>query len=659
MQRSSNVYLWVAGSAIGLGVLGDGLLRAHPFGLNLTLWTIFILTSAALLSRVHRPLPNGTYALMGCAALFCLTFVWRDSSTLKWLSGFAAFMSFALAAQWVKALRVRLAGIMTYVLALIDGFALVLRGAVVFVVRDFLPGWEQSGGKEKRRWLLGSIRGVLIAVPLVVIFGGLLISADVAYRKIISDLFNLEELVKHVATTFLCAWLAASILKGLLDGSTTETKLHDEADKAKLGAIEAGVVMTVLDLLFLSFVVVQFRYLFGGEERIREITDLTYSEYARAGFFQLCAVATLVLGVLLLGDWLLRDATPLGKRVYRVLAGLQLLMLQAMMASAFVRMWMYKEAYGLTELRLYVTAFMVWLIVVFIWFALTALLRDRREQFAFGAFVAGLAAILVLHGLNPDALIVKVNAARLDEGKSFDARYAARLSADAVPELLAVLPKLRAGDRSAIARKLQSQWLSEDAPDWRTWSWARSRAARAVRAHSTLIDSSIAAARSERGPAPTSAGSAESRAIEQRPGIDESSEWRCSWTRARNWYLPEFDDSQWRICRAPFGNEASRRHGFDYNTEWDVNTTILLRKTFWVPPEFTVAQAYVAIDNEFVLYINGREVARGHNKGFPYKWECTVPIPADVLKPNELNLVAVQCVDRGIGTGFDLKLEID
>jgi hypothetical protein len=497
VQKSSNAYLLITCSALGLGILGDGLLRAHPLGLNLTIWTVVLLAATALLSRLHKPLPSSTYTLIAVAALFSLTFLWRDSSTVKWLSAIAAFMSFALAAQWVKPLHIRLAGIMTYVLALIDGFLLMIGGAGVLLARDFLPWWRHSGREERRRSVLAAIRGILIALPLILVFGGLLASADIAYRRILADLFDLKEIVRHIAMTFFCAWLAAGFLKGLLDGAATQVKLPDEVDIVKLGAIETGVVMALLDLLFLSFVIVQFRYLFGGEDRIHQIAGLTYAEYARAGFFQLCAVATLVLGVLLVGDWLVRDASPPGKRAFRILAGLQLLLLQVMMASAFLRMWMYQDAYGLTELRLYVTVFMIWLVVVFVWFALTIVLRRKREQFAFGAFVTGLAAVLALHVLNPDAFIVKVNAARLDAGKPFDARYAASLSDDAVPGLLDVLPKLQESDRSTIARKLQSQWLSGASPDWRTWSWARGRALRSVREHGTLIDSSAANAHLE------------------------------------------------------------------------------------------------------------------------------------------------------------------
>lgn len=111
---------------------------------------------------------------------------------------------------------------------------------------------------------------------------------------------------------------------------------------------------------------------------------------------------------------------------------------------------MYQSEYGLTEQRLYTTAFMLWLAVVFIWFVATAL-RGRREQFACGALVAALLVIATLHLINPDALIVRVNLAHAQQGRIFNAHYAASLSADAAPTLMKSLPALKENDRRIIA----------------------------------------------------------------------------------------------------------------------------------------------------------------------------------------------------------------
>ena len=51
MEKSSRVYPLMAGLAIGFGVLGDGLLRAHPLGLNLTLWAVPIFVVALILKH--------------------------------------------------------------------------------------------------------------------------------------------------------------------------------------------------------------------------------------------------------------------------------------------------------------------------------------------------------------------------------------------------------------------------------------------------------------------------------------------------------------------------------------------------------------------------------------------------------------------------------
>ena len=72
----------------------------------------------------------------------------------------------------------------------------------------------------------------------------------------------------------------------------------------------------------------------------------------------------------------------------------QIALLFVIMASAFERMRLYQAEYGLSEQRLYPTAFMGWLAVVFVWFCLTVL-RGHRERFAFGAMVAGFLLIAI------------------------------------------------------------------------------------------------------------------------------------------------------------------------------------------------------------------------------------------------------------------------
>ena len=166
----------------------------------------------------------------------------------------------------------------------------------------------------------------------------------------------------------------------------------------------------------------------------------------------------------------------------------------------------------MTELRFYMTAFMGWLAIVFLWF-LATVLRNGRERFAAGVLISGLLAAALLNALNPDALIARVNldrmalsqtnAARSAGPRAFDAYYPTSLSADAVPVLVEGLPAMNARDRGIVARSLLDRWADTDAPDWRTWNWGRSEALQAVRANQPAIESIAAPAgptsRSQRG----------------------------------------------------------------------------------------------------------------------------------------------------------------
>jgi hypothetical protein len=130
-------------------------------------------------------------------------------------------------------------------------------------------------------------------------------------------------------------------------------------------------------------------------------------------------------------------------------------------------------------LRLYTLAFMVWLAAVLLWLVVTVL-RGRRRLFARGALVAGVVLVAALNVCNPDGLIARVNLARAGAGGRFDAPYAAALSADAVPELVAGLSTLGPEDRARMIGGLSGLRERLEAADWRTWSWSRSRARQAL-----------------------------------------------------------------------------------------------------------------------------------------------------------------------------------
>jgi len=127
-------------------------------------------------------------------------------------------------------------------------------------------------------------------------------------------------------------------------------------------------------------------------------------------------------------------------------------------------------------------AFMAWLVPVLGWFALTVL-RGRRDRFAAGAIGIGFLVVLVLHLINPDRLIARTKLARAREGRPFDASYAATLSRDAWPELIAALPRLSSSDRCLLVRRFR-----EEEYDWRSWNLSRMQANELMRRHAPELN---------------------------------------------------------------------------------------------------------------------------------------------------------------------------
>jgi arginine exporter protein ArgO len=517
MNEKTKLGIGILEAALLLGLLGDALLRVTPWGINVALW-VGVLIAALTTLRKQRPASHAGHDagrwLLACAFLFAAAFAWRDSQTLRVLDVLLILVLLSLAALEVRGRRVALASLTDYALAWTISGLNAFFGTFPLIFRDV--NWREMPRGKWSKHVLAVVRGLAIALPLLLIFGALLAAADAVFERLIGRafVFDPEDILMHAFIVLFCTWITAGYLRGALlsrgvahDREAMLTSLgldagfsaaqksapvengvgatRADAEEAQtpwlsLGIVELGIVLGLLNALFMSFVVVQLRYLFGGAQLVVNSAGLTYAEYARRGFFELVWVAGLVLPLLLASHWLLRKERRAHVQIFRALAATTVLLLFVIMASAVVRMRLYQSEYGLTELRFYTMAFMGWLGLVFAWFAWTVLVRRRRERFAVGALVAALCVAGALHFLNPDALITKTNLARAQQQERFDEHYAVSLGADAFPALAAALDSMSVGERRVVASAMLA-WLKEqEGTDWRSWNWSRWRARRAI-----------------------------------------------------------------------------------------------------------------------------------------------------------------------------------
>lgn len=484
MTHTTRLGLSLLPAALLLGLFGDALLRATPWGLNVLLWVSLLLGLCYVLARHLQWTFAGEGKWLAVPALvFAGGFVWRDSSTLRALDFCGLLCCLGVGAARTQAGQIRLSGLWEYGGEIVRSVFQSVFGVFPLLRRDI--GWDTvpRGG-----WLPGALaagRGLLLVLPLLLLFGALLTAADAVYQKLVLSVFHFDPgvFLNHFALILLLASMTAGFGRRLFLAPYAPADSERPSKLPTLGAVETGMILGLLNLLFLSFVLVQIRYFFGGAATVAATAGLTYTQYARSGFFELVWVAALVLPLLLSLHKLQDAQNARAMRLFSAQAAVQVALLFVILASAMLRMKLYQDTCGLTELRLYTMAFMGWLAVVFAWFVGTVL-RGKREHFAFGAVVAAFILIVGLHIINPDAQIIRANAARVAQTHQFDAAYAASLSADAVPALVSVLPSLPPDVQGDVSARLRPLW-SQNADDWRSWNWGRFSAWRAVQSRLT------------------------------------------------------------------------------------------------------------------------------------------------------------------------------
>lgn len=477
---SGRVAIWLLGMALALGVSGDLLLRATPWGLNMASWglALGVASAAAVRWGAGRLRPAVVVTLLLGEACF-VTFAWRDTPFLTFWGAVALVAALSLVTAAAVGIRLPAVRIRDGLVAPIEAGLRAISQAGLLVGRD-LPRLMVT---RHGRWdgAPAAAVGLILAVPVVVVFGGLLRSADPGFAALTDRwvLRGVSTTFSHIALIVTLSWLTAGFLHGIASRRPALFELPDAAALPQVGFLQIGIPLGALGVMLSVFALVQAEYLFGGMATVLETAGLTVAEYARRGFFELVTVATLVL-VLLLGAHAVLDPTrSAGVRRYRMLAASLLVLVAVVMVSAVVRMRLYVEHFGLTEDRLYGSVFMLWLAAVLAWFAFTVL-RGRARQFGYGAVLAGFATLISLSALNPHALIVRTNVGRAVAGRELDAAYLGRLSADAVPAIVAAWPALDAAARCEVWNRSLKRWAEPPADDWRSWNVARWRARRAA-----------------------------------------------------------------------------------------------------------------------------------------------------------------------------------
>jgi hypothetical protein len=311
-----------------------------------------------------------------------------------------------------------------------------------------------------------------LGLVLLIVFGALFASADPAFERVISAAspdFKASSVVRSIFLFFLFgSGLLGAVF--LLANPSTLGEIGAKAPKT-VRRLEWAVPVGAVLVAFGAFVAVQLAVLFGDRDYVMRTVGLTFAQYARRGFWQLLVVTLLTLVVIAVAA---RKAprVDLGDRiVLRVLLGALAVGALVVVASALWRMSVYEQAYGFTRLRVFVSAFEIWLGALFV-LVLVAGVKLRAAWLAQAVVATWVLTLIGLAVLNPDRFIADQNVARYHRTGSLDAWYLSTLSSDAAP----TLDKLQGSTRTCALSGIAAD-LRDEPDDWRSYNVSRTTAA--------------------------------------------------------------------------------------------------------------------------------------------------------------------------------------
>jgi hypothetical protein len=480
VQPERAVRLLAAGLVTGL--VTQYLAVGERAGLNVAVGiAMFVALSWAVRPARSRP-KVADIAIPATALSFAALCAARTDAPLVALDISAAV---ALGLVWMlplrgtPLLRLTVRRLLAELLALMRGVS----SNLLSVYRVALPALAARGPRRSSP-AVRYASGLFLALPFLIVFGALFSAADAVFQRTVHDLVDLawlrdfaRELPQRAAVATLVGWCAT----GALATSADPYRVRGGEDRLRplLGVEPAIVALLAIDALFVAFVGLQLTYLFGGRDTL-DAAGITYSAYARRGFFELVAVATLA-GATLLGLDLVVRARG---RAYVIAATALIALTGAVLGSSAMRMTLYQEAYGWTELRLYVYAAIAFLAIALATLA-WAVVAGRMDHVATPLACAAIVVALAVNAIGPSGAVASKNIERFvdaasltdDARRDLDIAYLMSLGDGAIPAIVERLPSLPERERSRIEAALRlAAKRSPSVGDWRSWSLDRMRA---------------------------------------------------------------------------------------------------------------------------------------------------------------------------------------
>ncbi|MCK5084123.1 MAG: DUF4173 domain-containing protein [Candidatus Pacebacteria bacterium] len=443
----------VASFALALGILTDYLFYQKSIGVSFFVFNSAIIVFILILAgKFGKKISKAQYFILVLIALFSIFLFLRSGSFLSFFNFYGSiYLLFLFLALFLNR-NILNFSFSKYIILPLSFFVKSFREAKLFIekCKSTIPENNRIGSKEFR----SVVKGVIIAIPFLIIFSLLLSSADQVFQSYLNKFIRIDldlEIVLRILKVSIVSYLFFGIFYKMTKSSdrssestlgsgqsleSTSEKPESVSEDRSSSFIESATVLVLVEALFLLFIAIQFFYLFGGKDYVWGINEyITYSEYAKKGFYELICVSIISFILIYAIDVFGKRKTLKEKKIFKILGVILILEISVIIYSAWTRMACYADGYGLTFSRFLVFVFLFWIFFVFLIFLYKMLLERRKEFFFLAIFCLSVIFWTGINALNPDALIARKNIERLAQGKNIDSFYLSRLSVDAIPEI--------------------------------------------------------------------------------------------------------------------------------------------------------------------------------------------------------------------------------
>lgn len=458
--------LSIFGCSLALGLFFNYLFYGRVPGISFPIYVGIILIGLFLLSSYFKTRLNSSVFILTIPLLFfALMVAVRASGFLTFLNIATSLYLLLLIANIVTGQKLQEYIIKNYLKTIFTPLQFIQ--SAIRTLSDLLTLHHTL--KEHKKFSL-VLKGILMAVPFLFVFLVLFSSADLAFYKYVSKIIRItpETIYRTILIVFVTIGFMGAYRFALGTSSAPTPDASDNNQSYKMGNIEISVFLGLINLLFLTFIIVQLKYLFGGERNITAL-GFTYAEYARKGFFELLLVAVLSFLILWTTEKYAVKNNYRHSLSFMWLGSALTAQVLVVIVSAFKRLFLYEQAFGFTTMRFYSHTFIIWLSVIFV-FLLYKIIANRQEnKFALAAFISALGFLAAVNLLNPDAFIARQNLNHFTATKNLDVYYLAWLSVDALPVTEPILDLPDDNLKRTFAQALYWKKQSLETPIFKNW----------------------------------------------------------------------------------------------------------------------------------------------------------------------------------------------